>query len=95
MTKREKNMLPPSRREARLLQGHRIIESVFSGWDRLGFSERPYRKSTGPVVHLYAVLLIQPPQALRRLSRPAAPGGAITRRAFPNWGQKTPQFGKG
>jgi|YNPMSStandDraft_1061717.scaffolds.fasta_scaffold32528_3 hypothetical protein len=38
-----------------LLRGHRIIESVFSSLDRLGLSERPYRKTQGLI--FYAVLL--------------------------------------
>lgn len=38
-----------------MLRGHRIIESVFFSLDRLGLSERPYRKTQGLI--FYAVLL--------------------------------------
>lgn len=64
-------MRPHTRRERYFLQGHRMVESVFSSLDRLGLSERslvhrqslsrqgivPYRKTQGLVFHLYAVLL--------------------------------------
>ncbi|GIW33870.1 hypothetical protein [Meiothermus sp.] len=43
--------------ERRLWRGHRIIESAFSSLDRLGLSERPYRKTRGLIFHIYAVLL--------------------------------------
>ena len=50
-------MRPFSQREKRLWQGQRIIESVFSSLDRLGLSERPYRKTQGLIFHIYTVLM--------------------------------------
>ncbi|HEU4743361.1 MAG TPA: transposase [Meiothermus sp.] len=70
IARHKRNMRPHSERERRLstglagplerlhlLRGHRIIESVFSSLDRLGLSERPYRKTQGLIFHIYAVLL--------------------------------------
>lgn len=71
IARHKRNMRPHTRRERYFLQGHRMVESVFSSLDRLGLSERslvhrqslsrqgivPYRKTQGLVFHLYAVLL--------------------------------------
>ncbi|GIW32795.1 MAG: hypothetical protein KatS3mg072_0128 [Meiothermus sp.] len=57
IARHKRNMRPHSQRERCLLRGHRIIESVFSSLDRLGLSERPYRKTRGLIFHIYAVLL--------------------------------------
>ena len=82
-----------------------MVESVFSSLDRLGLSERsmvhrqslsrqgivPYRKTQGPVLHLYAVLL---GYGLFKLMErnPAwclllAQLGGMWLVAFPNWGE--------
>jgi hypothetical protein len=57
VTPRRRNQLPPPKREQCLYQGHRIIESVFSSLDRLGLSDRPYRSTTGFVLHVYSTIL--------------------------------------
>jgi hypothetical protein len=57
VAKHKRNMRPHTRRERCLLQGHRVVESVFSSLDRRGLSERAYRKTRGLVFHVYAVLL--------------------------------------
>jgi len=67
-----------------------MVESVFSSLDRLGLSERPYRKPQGLVSHLYAVLLgyglfklMEHNPAWRLL---LAQFGGMWLVAFPNWG---------
>jgi len=67
-----------------------MVESVFSSLDRLGLSERPYRKTQGLVFHLYAVLLgygllklMEHNPAWRLL---LAQLGGMWLVAFPNWG---------
>ena len=67
-----------------------MVESVFSSLDRLGLSERPYRKTQGLVLHLYAVLLgyglfklMEHNPAWRLL---LAQLGGMWLVAFPNWG---------
>jgi hypothetical protein len=69
-----------------------MVESVFSSLDRLGLSERPYRKTQGLVFHLYAVLLgyglfklMEHNPAWRLL---LAQLGGMWLVAFPNWGTK-------
>ncbi len=57
VTPRKSNQLPPPQREKALYKGHRIVESVFSSFDRLGLSERPYRSNTGLVLHVYTTIL--------------------------------------
>ncbi len=57
ITPRRSNQLPPPKREQRLYQGHRIVESVFSSLDRLGLSDRPYRSTVGCILHVYTTLL--------------------------------------
>jgi len=57
VTKRRKNQLPPSRREQRLLKGHRRVESYFSAVDARGLEVSAYRKTWGCVFHLFSVLL--------------------------------------
>ncbi len=57
VTPRRSNQLPPPRREQNLYCGHRIVESVFSSLDRLGFSDRPYRSTKGCMVHIYTTIL--------------------------------------
>ena len=69
-----------------------MVESVFSSLDRLGLSERPYRKTQGLIFHLYAVLLgygllklMEHNPAWRLL---LALFGGMRLVAFPNWGTK-------
>jgi hypothetical protein len=57
VTPRKSNQLPPPQREKNLYKGHRIVESVFSSFDRLAFSDRPYRSNTGLVLHVYTTIL--------------------------------------
>ncbi len=57
VTPRKSNQLPPPNRERVLYRGHRRVESVFSSFDRLGLSERPYRSNTGLVLHVYTTIL--------------------------------------
>ena len=57
VTPRKSNQLPPPQREKNLYKGHRIVESVFSSFDRLGLSDRPYRSNTGLVLHVYTTIL--------------------------------------
>nr|WP_277189076.1 transposase [Meiothermus ruber] len=90
IAKHKRNMQPHTRRERYFLRGHRMVESVFSSLDRLGLSERPYRKTQGLVFHLYAVLLgyvlfklMEHNPAWRLL---LAQLGGMWLVAFPNWG---------
>lgn len=71
VTPRRSNQLPPPKREQNLYQGHRIIETVFSSLDRLGFSDRPYRSNIGFILHIFSTLLAYQLKALvlRWLSR--------------------------
>lgn len=57
IARHKRNMRPHSERERRLWQGRRMIVNIFSSLDRLGLSERPYRKTRGLIFHVYAVLL--------------------------------------
>jgi hypothetical protein len=90
IARHKRNMRPHTRREQYFLRGHRMVESVFSSLDRLGLSERPYRKTQGLVFHLYAVLLgygllklMEHNPAWRLL---LAQLGGMWLVAFPNWG---------
>ena len=92
IARHKRNMRPHSEREQRLLRGHRIIESVFSSLDRLGLCKRPYRKTQGLIVHIYAVLLgygllklMEHNPAWRLLALMGA-GRRWWGAAFPNWG---------
>jgi hypothetical protein len=93
IARHKRNMRPHTRRERYFLRGHRMVESVFSSLDRLGLSERPYRKTQGLVFHLYAVLLgyvlfklMEHNPAWRLL---LAQLGGMWLVAFPNWGFHT------
>jgi len=90
IARHKRNMRPHTRREQYFLRGQRMVESVFSSLDRLGLSERPYRKTQGLVFHLYAVLLgyglfklMEHNPAWRLL---LAQLGGMWLVAFPNWG---------
>jgi len=94
IAKRKRNMRPHTGRERYFLRGHRMVESVFSSLDRLGLSERPYRKTQGLIFHLYAVLLgygllklMEHNPAWRLL---VALFGGMRLVALPNWGQYMP-----
>ena len=91
IARHKRNMRPHTRREQYFLRGQRMVESVFSSLDRLGLSERPYRKTQGLVFHLYAVLLgygffklMEHNPAWRLL---LAQLGGMWLVAFPNWGK--------
>ena len=57
VTPRRRNQVPMPKPEKRLYKGHRIIESVFSSLERLGLSDRPYRSTTGLILHIYSTIL--------------------------------------
>jgi hypothetical protein len=57
VTPRRRDQLPQPSREKMLYQGHKIIESIFSSFDRLGLSDRPYRSNIGLVLHIYTTIL--------------------------------------
>ncbi len=57
VTPRKSNQLPPPKREQVLYRGHRRVETTFSSLDRLGLSDRPYRSTTGLLVHVYVTVL--------------------------------------
>jgi hypothetical protein len=70
VTPRKSNQLPPPstgtspalvglvpKREQVLYRGHRRVETTFSSLDRLGLSDRPYRSTTGLLVHVYVTIL--------------------------------------
>lgn len=57
VTPKRGNRLPPLKSERRLYKGHRIIETVFSSLDRLGFSDRPSRSNLAVVLHVFTTIL--------------------------------------